>query len=134
MNFAARVRTKIRKSSRSSSVDQIVLQCRYHEGRGEGIVFRDPRLRATGQIGVLMSRVFFTSRQRSIQSKRMDPWEHEDRSIFGGGSQLASRALGNRDHDQLLIWRWNLFLGDDRERNEQIRNGNVGRNPREPHR
>ena len=68
-----------------------------------------------------------------VQSERMDPWEHEDRPSFGGSSQLPS-TLRNRDHDQLLIWRWNSFMGDDCEWNKQIRNGNVGRNPREPHR
>ena len=34
-----------------------------------------------------MSRVYFTSRQRIIQSEGMDPWEREDRSSFAGGSQ-----------------------------------------------
>ena len=78
--------------------------------------------------------VFFTSRQRSLQSERMDPWEHEDRSSFGISRQLPSRPLRNRDHDQLFIWWWNLFLGNDRQWNKQIRDGNDGRNPREPHR
>ena len=68
-----------------------------------------------------MSRVHFTSRQLIIQSERMDPLEHEDRSHFGGGSQWPSRPSRNRDHDQPFIWRWNLFLGDDREWNKQIR-------------
>ena len=118
----ARLRTKIRQSSRSSSTDQTVLQCRYREDRGEGTVFHDPRRCGTGPIGRLMSRVHCTSRQRSIQSKRMDPWEHEDRS-FGGGSYSPSRPSRNREHDQ-----------DDREWNEQVRDGNDGGNPREPHR
>ena len=55
-------------------------------------------------------------------------WEHEDRSSLGGGSQLPSRPLRNRDHDQLFVWRWNSFLGDDREWNKQIRDGNDGAN------
>ena len=38
----------------------------------------------------------------SSKSERMDPWEHEDRSSFGGGSQLPSRPLRNRDHDRSL--------------------------------
>ena len=45
------------------------------------------------------------------KSERMDPWEHEDRSSFGSGSKLPSRPLRNRDHDELLIWRWNLVPG-----------------------
>ena len=43
------------------------------------------------------------SRQRSIQSERMDPWEHEDRSSFGGGSQSSSMPLRNRDHGRILV-------------------------------
>ena len=63
---AARPRTKIRNSSRSSSIDHTVLQCRYHENRDEGTVFHDPRRFGTGQIRWLKLRVFFISRQRSI--------------------------------------------------------------------
>ena len=55
--------------------------------------------------------------------------EHEDRSSSEGGSQLPSRPLRNRDHDQ-LIWRWNSFTGDDREWNKQIRNGNCRKKPK----
>ena len=82
----------------------------------------------------LMSSVYSTSRQRSIQSKRMDLWEHEDRSSFGGGSESPSRLLRHRDHVRLLIRWWNLFLCDDREWNKQIRDGNDAGNTREPHR
>ena len=35
-NFAEKLRGTIRKSSRSSSIDQTVLQCRYHEDRARG--------------------------------------------------------------------------------------------------
>ena len=42
-----------------------MLQCRYHEDRDEETVFHDLRRCGTGQIGRLMSRVYFTSRQRS---------------------------------------------------------------------
>ena len=82
----------------------------------------------------VMSRVHITSRQLIIQSGRMDPWKHEDRSSFGGRSQFPSRLLRNRDHDQLFIWRCISFMGDDREWNKQICDGNDGRNTREPHR
>ena len=61
----------------------------------------------------------------------MDPWEHEDRSSFGDGSQSPWRPLRNRDHDQLLIKRWNLFLGDNREWKKQIHDGNGGGTPQE---
>ena len=44
----------------------------------------------------------FISQQRTV--KRMDPWEHEDRSNFGGVSQSPSRPLRNRDHDRLFIF------------------------------
>ena len=33
-----------------------------------------------------------------------------------------------------LIWRWNSFLGDDREWIQQIRDGDDGGNRRRPHR
>ena len=56
--LAARLRTKIRKSSRSS-IDQTVLKCRNHEDRDDGTEFHDPRRCGTGQIGRLMSRVCF---------------------------------------------------------------------------
>ena len=52
----------------------------------------------------------FISRQRSIQSKRMHPWEHEDQFSFGGGSHSPSRPLRNRYHQSFLFWFWKLFL------------------------
>ena len=75
----------------------------------------------------------FTSRRHIIQKERMDPWEHQDRSSLERSSQSPSRPLRNRDHDQLLVWRRNSFQRDDREWNQQIRDGNLGGNPREPH-
>ena len=105
---------------------------RYHEGPGEGTVLHDPRRCGTGKIGRLMSRVYSSSRRQIIPKKRMDPWEHQDRSSFGGGRQ-SSWTLRKWDRD-LLVWRWNSFMGYDCEWNKQIRNGNLGRNPREPHR
>ena len=109
-DFAARLWTKIRKSSRSSSIDQTVLQCRYREDCGEGTVFHDPRRCETWQIGRLMTRENFTSRERSIQRGRMDPWEHEDRSSAEGSSQLPSRPIRNWDQNQPFIWRRISFL------------------------
>ena len=50
-----------------------------------------------------MSREHTTSRRHIIQSERMDPWEDEDRSEAGGSSQLTSRPLRTRDHDQLIL-------------------------------
>ena len=79
-------------------------------------VLRDPRRSGTGKIGWLMSRVHITSRWPIIQSERMDSWEHEDRSSFGGGSQSSSRTIRSRDHDTIFLEWWNLFLGHDRER------------------
>ena len=115
---------------------------RHHEDRGEGTVFHDPRRCGTwhiwrsreGEGEELMSSVYSTSRQRSIQSKRMNLWEHEDRSSFGGGSVSPSRLLRHRDHVRLLIRWWNLSLCADREWNKQIRDGNDAGNTREPHR
>ena len=131
--LAAQWRAKVRKSSRTSSIDQTMLQCRYHEDRGEGTVLHDPQRCRIGQIVRLMSREKnFTSRQRSIQSERVDPWEHWDRSSFGGGSQASSRPSRNRDHDRIPIWWWNLFMGNDREWNKQ--RGDDGGHPGRPHR
>ena len=41
--LAARLWTKNRKSSRSSSIDQTVVQCKFREDCGEMTVFHDPR-------------------------------------------------------------------------------------------
>ena len=90
-------RTNIRKSSRSSSIDQVVLQCWYHEDCGDGTVFHDPRRCGSGKIG---------------------------------GEALET--LRNRDHDPILIKSWNLFLGYDREWNQQIRDGDDRGDPRRP--
>ena len=79
-----------------------------------------------------MSRVHSSSKRPNIQSERMDSCEHEDRSSFGRCSQLPSRPLRNGDRDQLLVLRWNSFLGVDCEWNKQILMGKVGRNPGEP--
>ena len=57
----------------------------------------------------------------------MDPWKHEDRSSSGCGRQLSSRPLRGRDYDQLSSWRYNSLMGEDRERDKHIRNGDVGR-------
>ena len=53
------LRTKIRKSSKSSSTGQNVLQCRHHEDRGEGTVFHDPRRCGTGQIWRLVESIHY---------------------------------------------------------------------------
>ena len=49
-----------------------------------------------------MSRVFFTSRQR-IPSERVDPWEREDRSSFGGGSQSSRAVTESRSRSNPLF-------------------------------
>ena len=94
-----------------------------HDDCGDGTLFHDPRRCGTGKIGEveLMSRVHFPSRRPFTRSERMHSWEHEDRSSFGDGCCSSSRTLRNRDHDPILIEWWNLFLGNDREWNQQIR-------------
>ena len=119
---------KNRKSSRWSSIDQIVLRCRIREDCRPRTVFRDPRRTGTGKTGWFMLRVHITSRWPIIQRKGMDPWKHEDRSSTGGNSQLPPRPLRNWDQNQGRL----SFLGDDRKWIEQIRNGNVRRNTRKP--
>ena len=42
---------KNRKSSISSSIDQTMLQCRYHEDRGDRTLLHDPRRCGTGKLG-----------------------------------------------------------------------------------
>ena len=58
--------------------------------------FSESGYRGTGQIGRLMSRVFFTSRRRIIQRERMDPWEHEDRSSFVNTTPQMTYFLGEK--------------------------------------
>ena len=40
--------------------------------------------------------------------------------------QLSSRPLRSQVHDEFSIWRWNSLIGEDRERDKQLRNGDVG--------
>ena len=89
---------------------QFVKQCsyfKYHEERGEGTVFYDPRRCGTGQIGRLTSRVHITSRQRIFQSERMDPREHEDRSSSGqsrhGIENMIESILGDGTCSWVMI-------------------------------
>ena len=103
MKLAAQLRAKIRKSSLTSSIDQTMLQCRCHEDRGNRTLLHNPRRCGRGKIGKLMSRVYSSSRRPIIQTERMDSWEHEDRSSFGGGSCSSSTTLRNQDHGTILI-------------------------------
>ena len=41
-----------------------------------------------------MSRVYSSSKRPVIQSERMDSWEHEERSSFGGGSYHHQERYG----------------------------------------
>ena len=99
-----------------------------------GQYFCDHRRSGTGKIGLswFMSRIHITSRWRLIQSKRMDPWKHEDRSSVGCNSQLPPRPLRNRDQNQLLVGRRISISGYDLRRIQQIRDGNVRRKTRKP--
>ena len=58
-----------------------------------------------GKIGwfYLMSRVYLTSRWWLVQSKRMEPWQHKDRSCIGGNHQLPPKPGWNWDQDWLVI-------------------------------
>ena len=56
-----------------------------------------------GKIGRLMSRVYSSLKRPIVQSERMDSWEHEDPSSFGGARYSSFRTLRNRDHDTILI-------------------------------
>ena len=132
--LAARIWTKIRKYSRWSTNNQSVLRCRFHEDCRSRTIFCDHRQNGTGKIGLswFMSRIHITSRWRLIQSKRMDPWKHEDRSSVAGNSQWPPRPLRNRDKNQLLVGRRISISGYDLHRIQQIRDGNVRRKTRKP--
>ena len=108
--LAAQLRAKNRTSSRSSSNDQTVLQCGYHEDRSEGQYFTTLDDAELDKLGGSCREFSLLRDNAATKVKRMDPWEHEDRSSFGGGSRSSSRPLRNRDHDRILIWWWNLFL------------------------
>ena len=56
-------------------------------------------------------------------SCREDTFLRSDKS----SQHLSTRPLRSRDHDQLSICRWDPFMGEDREREMPIRNGDVGR-------
>ena len=56
--------------------------------------------------------------------------KHEDRSNSGCDGLLSSRTLWSWNHDRISIWRQNLLLGQNREWNQQIRDGEVGRDVR----
>ena len=63
--LAAKLQTKMSKSSISSSIDRTLLQCGYHENSGEVTVHYDPRRCGTGQVGRLMSRVYISPRDNT---------------------------------------------------------------------
>ena len=65
-----------------------------------------------------------------MSSERMDSWKHEDRSSSGCDCLLSSRTLRSWNHDRISIWRQNLLMGQNRERNQQTRHGDVGRDSR----
>ena len=73
------------------SIDQTMLQCRYHEDRGQGTVLHEPRRCRTGHIGRLMSRAYSSSRRQIIQNKK-------------------DGSVGTRRSVQL--WRWQSVIKD----------------------
>ena len=60
-------------------------------------------------------------------------WEISKCSKGRGKPGASSRPLRSRDHDQVSIWRWNSLMGEDRERDKQIRNGDFGRDSHRRH-
>ena len=111
-------RAEIHRSSRTCQIDQTLLQCRSRE---------DAWWRSTWQSERIMSRVHLASKWSIISSERMDPWKHEDRSSSGCDGLLSPRALRCWHQDRIPTWWQNLFLGADREWNQQIRDRNVRR-------
>ena len=133
--LAARLRTKIRKSSGSSSIDQTVLQCRYHEDRGKGTVFHDFRRCGTGQIGELISDEKTVPRHNA--ASKVKGWIRGNTKI-GPALEVAVSHHQGRYGIEIMIESLSgdgtCSWVDDREWNKQIRDGNDGGNPREPHR
>ena len=70
-----------------------------------------------------MSRVYVTSKRRSILSERVDSWKHENRPGLGCEDLPSSKTLRYRNHGRIPVSRQNSFLGC--EWNWQIRNWNV---------
>ena len=124
------IRAEVRRSSRTPSFDQTLLQCRPREGCWKRTVFHDTWRHRTWQTERILSRVHLASKWSIISSERMDPLKHEDRSSSGCNGQLSSRTLRSWNHDRILFWRQHLLLDQDRDWNQQIRNGDVGRDSR----
>ena len=109
MKFAPKLRAQIRKSSRSSSIDQTMLQCRYHEDVARGQYF-------TTLDDVELDKVGGSCREytlpRGNAASKVKGWIRGNTKI----GQSSSRELRNRDHVRIL-----MFMGNDREWNKQIR-------------
>ena len=98
--------TTCKETSRTSSIDQTMLQCRCHKDGGDGTVFHDPRRCRTGQIGRL-SRENFDLETAPVS--KVKGWIRGNTKIdpaFGGGSQSSPRPLRHRDHDR----EWNFVM------------------------
>ena len=72
-----------------------------------------------------MSRVFVTSKRRSIPSKRVDSQKHGNRPGLGCEGLPSSQTLRYRNHGRIVDSRQNSFLGSNCEWNWQTRNRNV---------
>ena len=94
-------------------------------------------MRNLEKFGWLMSSsIPFTSRRQIMQSERSGSVRTRRSFQFWrvAVNHHEGRYTESRVMIQLFIRRWILFLGHDREWNNQIRDGNDQGNPREPHR
>ena len=122
------------KSSISSSIDQAMPRCRYHADRGDRTLFHDPR-----QCGT--EKNWEAHVESTLSSKRplfkVKGWIRGNTKIAPALEVAVTHHQGRYGIEimiQLLIWRWNSFLGDDHEWNQQTRDGDGGGNRRRPHR
>ena len=72
-----------------------------------------------------MSRVYGTSKRRSIPSETVDSRKHENRPGLGCEGLPSSKTLRYRNHGQIPVSWQNSFLGSNCEWNWQVRDRNV---------
>ena len=129
--FAAISRPKLRKISRSSSIDQTVLS-------NVGIT----KTVAKGQYFTTLDdaeldKVWGSCRENTLPrdnaASKVKRWTLDEtrRSVqFWRWQSVIIKAVT----ESRSCWWWSLFMGDDCEWNTQIRDGNDWGNPRRPHR
>ena len=102
------MQAEVRRPTRTPSIDHTLLQCRSREDCSKRTVLHDTWWHRTWQTEKIMSRVHLASK-------------------WGKHPALSSWTLRSWNHERISIWRQNLLVGQDRERNQQTRDGDVGK-------